>query len=55
MVWGPFFPTLPGGVRACHDGLGHFFSPRLTEGEGGSKAMPNAHIKPTRFKKGLPL
>ena len=40
MVWGKFFPRLPGGVRACQDGFGHFFSTfaRLTE-EGGSKAI----------------
>ena len=33
-VWNTFFPRLPGGVRACQDGLGHFFSTfaRLTEG-----------------------
>ena len=34
---GHFISTLPGGVRACQDGLGHFFSTfaRLTEEEGG--------------------
>ena len=26
MVWGTFFPSLPGDVRACQDGLWHFFS-----------------------------
>ena len=25
MVWGTFFPRLSEGVRACHDGLWHFF------------------------------
>ena len=25
MVWGTVFPRLPGGARACQDGLGHFF------------------------------
>ena len=40
MVWGTFFPHLPGGIRACQDELGHFFSTfaRLTE-QGGSKAI----------------
>ena len=40
MVCSIFFPTLSGGVMACQDGLGHFFSTfaRLTEG-GGSKAI----------------
>ena len=32
MVLFTFFPRLPGGVRACQDGLGHFF-PLLPEGE----------------------
>ena len=41
IVWGTFFPTLPGGVRACQDDLGHFFSmfACLTEGGGRSKAI----------------
>ena len=45
MVWGTFFPRVPGGVRACQDGLGHSF-PRL---------QSFAHIEATHFKKGLPL
>ena len=43
------------GVRACQDGLGHFFSTfaRLTEEEGGgSKAI---WAIPTLLKKGLPV
>ena len=37
MVWSTFCPHLPGGVKACQDGLQHFFPTfaRLTEGRGG--------------------
>ena len=52
-----FFPRLPGGVRACQDGLGHFF-PRLPvwqRGWGVKSYLGNFHIELTHFKKGLPL
>ena len=51
-----FFPHLPGGVRACQDGLWHFFFTfaRFTEG-GGWSYLGNAHIEQTHFKMGLPL
>ena len=51
MVLGTFFPQLPRGVRACQDGMGHFFSTfaRLTEGPsergGGSEAIWARPIK----------
>ena len=32
---GNFSPRLPGGVRACQDGLGHFFSTFARLAEGG--------------------
>ena len=55
MVRPTFFPCLPGGVRACQDGLEYFFSifAHLTEGRGGY--LGNAHIEPTNFKKGASL
>ena len=45
---------MPGDVRACQDGLEHFFSTfvRLTEG-GVLSDLGNGHIDPTHFKKGL--
>ena len=39
MVLGTFFPGLPGDVRACQDGLGHFFSTFASLTELGSKAI----------------
>ena len=46
-----------GVVKACQDGLGHFFFHVFPfDRGGGSKAsyLGNAHIEPTQFKKGLP-
>ena len=53
-----FCINLPGGVRACQDGLEHFFSTfvHLTERGGEDLSdLGNAHIEPTHFKKGLPF
>ena len=57
MVWSTFFyQCIPGDVRACQDGLEHFFSTfvHLTE-RGGEDDLGNAHIEPSHFKKGLPF
>ena len=56
MVWSTFCPHLPGGVKACQDGLQHFFPTfaRLTEGRGGVY-LGSAHLESTHFIKGLPL
>ena len=50
---GHFFPTLPGCVRACLDGLGRFLSTfaGLTEG-GGLKQCP---YRTNTFQKGASL
>ena len=56
MVRPTFSPRLPGGVKACQDGLEYFFFSifaHLTEGRGGY--LGNAHIEPTNFKKGASL
>ena len=55
MVWYTFSPTLPGGVRAYQDGLGNSFLRLPVWQRGGSKAIWAMPIKPTHFKKGLPL
>ena len=49
---------MPGDVRACQDGLEHFFFHVCTfDREGGEDLsdLGNAHIEPTHFKKGLPF
>ena len=57
MVWGTFFSTLPGGVRACQDGLGHFFPTfaRLTEGGGCLKLFWQCLYRTNTFQKGASL
>ena len=59
MVWSTFFyQCIPGDVRACRDGLEHFFSTfvHLTERGGEDLSnLGNAHIQPTHFKRRLPL
>ena len=56
MVLGTFFPQLPRGVRACQDGMGHFFSTfaRLTEG-GGLKLFGQCPYRTKIFQKGASL
>ena len=52
-----FFPGLPGGVRACQDGLRHFFSTFacLIEGGRGSKAIGQCPYRTNTFQKGASL
>ena len=55
MVSGTFFlSTLPGGVRACQDGLGHFFSTFacFTERGGGLKLFGQCIYRTNTFQKG---
>ena len=53
MVWGTFFPCLPVGVRACQDGLGHFFPTfaRLTERRGSLKLFGQGPCRTNTFQK----
>ena len=56
MVWGTFFPTLPGGVRACQGGLGHFFHVCLFDrGRGGLKLFGQCPHRTNTFQKGASL
>ena len=53
--FGAFFPPrLPGGVRACQDGLEHFF-PRLTEGVGSLKLFGQGPYRTNTFQIGPSL
>ena len=53
MVWGIFFPRLPGGVKACQDGLGHFFHVcPFDRGGVGLKLFGQCPYRTNTFQKG---
>ena len=56
MVWSTFFyQCMPGDVRACQDGLEHFFSTFARFIEGGGGGSKADHIEPMHLKKGFSL